>query len=186
MYDSGGFSYGRTELRPRSPIDQSWPWLREAVWLRPWGKFSLKSLTFGHFLCENGQKAFSFRWLRPTDLPPGALPLGPFGKSWIRRWSSHPLFCCHRKIHFLFTIHNDHMREDHVCFMDTQSSTCTPDRMACDVYHTPDFLRRRRCSLPWCRHYITVAAATDTRDIADNSTISCACLPRLFLEPTHT
>jgi len=31
-----------------------WSWLRETVCLRPWGKFSLKSLTFWHFFYENG------------------------------------------------------------------------------------------------------------------------------------
>ena len=63
------------------PIDQNLRLFMAArsrltVCLRPWGKFSLKSLTFGHFLCENGQKAFSSaprpRW------GPGLCPQIPF------------------------------------------------------------------------------------------------------------
>jgi len=41
------------------------------------GKFSFKSLTFGHFLNENGQKAFSLREAFPPDPLPGALPFDP-------------------------------------------------------------------------------------------------------------
>ena len=63
--------------------------------LRHRGKFSLKSLTFSHFLYKNVQKAFSFRVLRPLT-PHQGLHLGAdrlvpppaLGKSWIRHWSS--------------------------------------------------------------------------------------------------
>ena len=88
------------------PIDQNLG-LVMAARLRHGGKFSLKSLTFGHFLCKNVQKAFSFRGASPPDPPPGVgVPLDPaggsaprppfrlalralamvlpFGKSWIR------------------------------------------------------------------------------------------------------
>ena len=111
---SGGSSYGRTG-RPPPP---HWLKLRAghggATQTRGRGKFSLKSLTFGHFLYKNVQKAFSFRGeagLRHHDPPPGALPLdpaggsapaprlgsrsarspwsapSPLGKSWIRHWT---------------------------------------------------------------------------------------------------
>jgi len=49
----------------RPPIDQNLG-LVMAARLRHGGKFSLKSLTFGHFLCKNVQKAFSFAPLTPT------------------------------------------------------------------------------------------------------------------------
>ena len=45
---------------PPPPIDQNLG-LAMAARLRHGGKFSLKYLTFGHFLCKNVQKAFSFR-----------------------------------------------------------------------------------------------------------------------------
>jgi len=63
----------------RPPIDQNLG-LAMAARLRHGGKFSLKSLTFGHFLCKNVQKAFSFMGLR---LPDPALPLDP-------AWGSAP------------------------------------------------------------------------------------------------
>jgi len=40
--------------------------LREAVCLGHRGNFSFKSLTFGHFVHENGQKTVSFRGFSPT------------------------------------------------------------------------------------------------------------------------
>ena len=46
MHSSGGSSYGRTGRPP--PIDQNLG-LVMAARLRHGGKFSLKSLTFGHF-----------------------------------------------------------------------------------------------------------------------------------------
>jgi len=81
-----------------------------AARLRHGGTFSLISLTFGHFLYKNVEKAFSFRgpsppecydphqglcpWtplgLRPTPpfmLALRALAMVPLGKSWIRRWN---------------------------------------------------------------------------------------------------
>jgi len=48
-----------------------------AARLRQGGTFSPKSLTCGHFLYKNVQKAFSFRPASPPDPPPGALPLDP-------------------------------------------------------------------------------------------------------------
>jgi len=48
------------------PIDQNLG-LVMAARLRNGGKFSLKSLTFGHFLCKNLQKTFSFRGALPPD-----------------------------------------------------------------------------------------------------------------------
>jgi len=54
--------------RPTLPIDPNieLSWRRQTVCLRHGGKFSFKYLTFGHFLYENSQKAFSFRSLTPT------------------------------------------------------------------------------------------------------------------------
>ena len=51
-----------------------------AARLRQGGKFSLKSLTFGHFLYKNVQKAFSFRGLSPLNPGPhwGLHPQIPF------------------------------------------------------------------------------------------------------------
>ena len=74
-----------------------------AARLRNGGKFSLKSLTFGHFLYKIVQKAFSFRGdphqglcpYTPLGAPPpnsrlGCSPWSPFGKSWIRHcWSKY-------------------------------------------------------------------------------------------------
>jgi len=58
LQSSGGSSYGRSGRPPN--IDQNLG-LALAARLRHGDKFSLKSLTFGHFLCKNVQKAFSFR-----------------------------------------------------------------------------------------------------------------------------
>ena len=57
----------------RPPIDQNLG-LAMAARLRHGGKFSLKSLTFGHFLFKNVQKAFSFR-----GPPPVLCPWTPLG-----------------------------------------------------------------------------------------------------------
>jgi len=59
---SGGSSYRRSGRPP--PIDQNLG-LALAARLRHGDKISLKSLTFGHFLCKNVQKAFSFRGASP-------------------------------------------------------------------------------------------------------------------------
>ena len=73
---SGGSSYGRSGRPP-----PHWPkiGLVMAARLRHGGKFSLKSLTFGHFLCKNVQKAFSFRGASPPDLHQGLCPWTPLG-----------------------------------------------------------------------------------------------------------
>jgi len=69
---------GGQGVRP-PPIDQNLG-LATAARLRHGDNFSLfKSLTFGHFLCKNVQKAFSFKGGSPPDPPPGALPLDPAG-----------------------------------------------------------------------------------------------------------
>jgi len=54
-------------------LTNTWGWsrLREADCLRRVGEFSFKALTFGPFMYENGQKAFSFRGFAST------LPQGP-------------------------------------------------------------------------------------------------------------
>ena len=76
----------------RPPIDQNLG-LAMASRLRHGGKFSLKSLTFGHFLCKNVQKAFSpltpHQGLCPWT-PLGAPPLDPRLGSHSARspWSS--------------------------------------------------------------------------------------------------
>jgi len=46
---------------PLPPLTESWDWLwlQEAVCLKTRGRVLLKSLTFGPFLYENDQKAFS-------------------------------------------------------------------------------------------------------------------------------
>ena len=72
---SGGSSYGRSGRPPPPPIDQNLG-LVMAARLRHGGKFSLKSLTFGHFLCKNVQKAFSFAPLTPHQ---GLCPWTPLG-----------------------------------------------------------------------------------------------------------
>ena len=93
---SGGSSHGRTG-RPPPPIDQKLG-LVMAARHRNGGKFSLKSLTFGHFLCKNLQKAFSFRWAYPHQglypwTPLGALPPDPrLGSRSARSpWSPSPM-----------------------------------------------------------------------------------------------
>ena len=76
------------------PIDQhlGWSWLCEPVCFKHGDKFSFKSLTFCHFLYENGQKTFSFPhqglfpWtVTPLGAPPDPHLGAPLGKSWIRR-----------------------------------------------------------------------------------------------------
>jgi len=80
---SGGSSYGRTGRPPPPPIDQNLG-LVMAARLRHGGKFSSKSLTFGHFLYKNVQKAFSFRGaLRPLTPHQGLCP-------WTRRGAPPP------------------------------------------------------------------------------------------------
>jgi len=58
-------------VRAAAPFDQNLG-LALAARLRHGGKFSLKSLTFDHFLCKNVQKAFSFRG--GASLTPGPSP----------------------------------------------------------------------------------------------------------------
>ena len=57
----------------RPPIDQNLGLIMEAR-LKHGGKFSLKSLTFGHFLYKNVQKAFS-----PLTPHQGLCPWTPLG-----------------------------------------------------------------------------------------------------------
>ena len=81
---SGGSSYGRTWRPP--PIDQNLG-LVMAARLRHGGKFSPKSLTFGHFFCIKIYKKLSasvgFALLAPTTALPldtagGSVPKPPF------------------------------------------------------------------------------------------------------------
>jgi len=86
-------------LPPRTKT-LGWSWLHEAGCLRHGGKFSFKSLTFGHFFVWKWIKSFQ---LCPLDGPcwglcprsPFRLALcalamvcPPFGKSWICHWLS--------------------------------------------------------------------------------------------------
>ena len=45
-----------------------WSWLREAVCFRPWGKSSVKFLSFGHFFVWKWTKSFQLRPLTPTNV----------------------------------------------------------------------------------------------------------------------
>ena len=73
------WAVGAAALPP--PIDQKLG-LVMAARLRHGGKFSLKSLTFGHLFCIKIYKKLSASGgLRPPDPPPGALPLDPTGGS---------------------------------------------------------------------------------------------------------
>ena len=86
--DSGGSSYGRTGRQLPSPriitigVRVGHGCAKQSA-SDPGGSlpFSLKSLTFGHFLYENGPKAFSFRGASSPGTPPGTLPLDPAGSS---------------------------------------------------------------------------------------------------------
>ena len=60
------------------PIDQNLG-LVMAAQLKHGGKFSLKSLTCGHFLYKNLKKLSASGGLCPPNPPPGALPLDPAG-----------------------------------------------------------------------------------------------------------
>ena len=64
--------------RPPLTKNYGWSWRCETVCLKHGGKFSLISLTFGHFLCKNVQKAFSFRGALPLDPAGGSAPRPPF------------------------------------------------------------------------------------------------------------
>ena len=73
---SGGSSYGRSGRPP--PTDQNLGLVMVAR-LRHGGKFPLKSLTFGNFLCKNVQKALSFSGASPPDPNQGLCLWTPLG-----------------------------------------------------------------------------------------------------------